>query len=373
MKSPDHPTPSGDRHIAQGLMAALNRAGFQVDLACRFRAWEGRGDAAQQARLAWAGRWLADRLADRLAVRPVAERPRLWFTYHLYHKAPDWLGPAVSTRLGIPYAVAEASRALKQADGPWAPGFAAADAALARADRVFAMTARGARGLVPLTGPAGRGVLVRLAPFLADPLWGRETASNDRAAARAGLAERFGVRSDCPWLVTVAMMRPGDKLASYRLLGDALRPLTTRPWTLIVAGDGPARVESRAALAGLPVTWAGALDPVDLRLLYDASDLFVWPGLREGYGMVYLEAQARGLPVVACDSGGVADVVADGLGGRLVPEGDAEAFARAVTALLDDPAARVALGASGRARVRADHGLDAAARTLGDALRGLVA
>ena len=370
MKPPDHPVPSGDRQIARGFIAALERAGFPVDLACRFRAWEGRGDAGRQRRLERAGRWLADRLADRLAARSEATRPRLWFTYHLYHKAPDWLGPAVSDRLGIPYVVAEASRALKQANGPWASGFAAADAALSRADRVFAMTARGARGLAPVVGAPGAGRLARLAPFLADPAM-TDPASLDRGTARAVLADGLGLDPDCPWLVTVAMMRPGDKLASYRLLSDALWPLAGRSWTLLVAGDGPARAEVEAAFAGLPVAWAGALNPAVLRGLYGAGDLFVWPGLREGYGLVYLEAQAHGLPVVACDSGGVADVVDDGAGGRLVPEGDAEAFADAVAALLDDPMARAALGEAGRARVRHRHGLDAAAETLGDALRRL--
>lgn len=372
MKPPDHPVPSGDRQIARGFIAALARAGFHVDLACRFRAWEGRGDASRQQRLERAGHWLADRLAERLATRPEATRPRLWFTYHLYHKAPDWLGPAVSDRLGIPYVVAEASRALKQADGPWARGFTAADTALARADRVFAMTARGARGLAPVVGEPGDGRLTRLAPFLANPAM-TDPPPPDRAAARAALADGLGLDPDSPWLITVAMMRPGDKLASYRLLGEALWRLAGRRWTLIVAGDGPARAEVTAAFAGLPVAWVGTLRPAALRGLYGAGDVFVWPGLREGYGMVYLEAQAQGLPVVACDSGGVADVVSDeGGGGRLVPEGDAATFADAVAALLDDPAARAALAEGGRRRMRDHHGLDAAAATLGTALRGLV-
>ncbi len=371
MKPPDHPVPSGDRQIARGFIAALERAGFRVDVACRFRAWEGRGDAGRQQRLERAGCWLADRLAARLAARPQATRPRLWFTYHLYHKAPDWLGPAVSDRLGIPYVVAEASRARKQADGPWARGFVAADAALARADRVFAMTARGAQGIAPVVGEPGAGRLARLAPFLADPTMA-DPAPLDRAAARAALADGLGLDPNAPWLITVAMMRPGDKLASYRLLGDALWRLAGRRWTLIVAGDGPARTEVKAAFAGLPVACVGALGPAALRGLYGAGDVFVWPGLREGYGMVYLEAQAQGLPVVACDSGGVADVVSEAGGGRLVPEGDAAAFANAVAALLDDPAARAALAEGGRRRMRDHHGLDAAAAALGATLRGLV-
>ena len=61
-------------------------------------------------------------------------RPRLWFTYHVYYKAPDWIGPRVARGLGIPYVVAEGSRAAKRAQGPWALGHAGAEAALDRAD-----------------------------------------------------------------------------------------------------------------------------------------------------------------------------------------------------------------------------------------------
>ena len=57
------------------------------------------------------------RFLRRCAAAPAAA-PELWFTYHLYHKAPDWLGPRIAGALGIPYVVAEASFAPKQAGGP---------------------------------------------------------------------------------------------------------------------------------------------------------------------------------------------------------------------------------------------------------------
>jgi len=365
MKAPDHPVPSGDRQIARGLIAALGLAGFDVEVACRFRAWEGRGDPDRQARLRRAGLWLADRLADGVARRPSADRPRLWFTYHLYHKAPDWLGPAVSARLGIPYAVAEASRARKQQHGPWAKGFADADAAMARADRVFAVTGRGARGVAPVA----ENRLVRLAPFLSDPgMTG--VVPVDRTAARAALAAAHeGLDPARRWLVTVAMMRPGDKLASFRWLAESLRGLEGGPpWCLLLAGDGPVRADVRAAFAGLPVVFLGALDAPALRRLYGAGDLFVWPGLNEGYGMVYLEAQAHGLPVVACDSGGVSDVVRDGDGGRLIAADDSVGFARAVADLLGNDLARAEQGGRARRKATAEHDLARAAETLGGAL-----
>ncbi len=162
------------------------------------------------------------------------------------------------------------------------------------------------------------------------------------------------------------MMRPGDKLASYRLLGDALARLTSRPWHLVVAGDGPARRDVEAALAplGTRVTWLGPVKSDALAGIYAACDIYAWPAINEAWGMALLEAQAAGLPVVAGRSGGVAGVVADGRTGRLVAPGDPEAFAGALAGLLDAPAVRLAFGTAARQRMARDHDIGAAARIL---------
>src|SRR5262245_55798755 len=117
LKPPTHPVPSGDRRMARLLMAALGRANHRIDLASRFRSREGAGDPARQQALADLGQHMAQRLVRQYQARAAAERPELWFTYHLYYKAPDWLGPAVCAALDIPYVVAEASHANKRADG----------------------------------------------------------------------------------------------------------------------------------------------------------------------------------------------------------------------------------------------------------------
>src|SRR4051794_34023231 len=107
LKAPDHPVPSGDRRTAQLLFRALQLAGFDPFLASHLRSFDRDGDLRRQERLAHLGRLVADRLLRRWEQHP-ERAPELWFTYHLYHKAPDWLGPAVSTALGIPYVVCEA-------------------------------------------------------------------------------------------------------------------------------------------------------------------------------------------------------------------------------------------------------------------------
>src|SRR4051794_30868886 len=122
LKSPGHPAPSGDRTMARLLLRALGRAGFRPTVASALRSWDGAGDPACQERVRRAAGAEAQRLVQSLSSLPTKERPRLWFTYHVYYKAPDWLGPFVSEALGIPYVVAEGSRAGKRADGPWALG-----------------------------------------------------------------------------------------------------------------------------------------------------------------------------------------------------------------------------------------------------------
>ena len=116
LKPPDHPVPSGDRRVARLLLDALRAAGHQPFVASRLRSYDGDGDPARQSRLAELGAASARRLLRGWRRDPAAA-PDLWFTYHLYYKAPDWLGPAISTALGIPYVVAEASSAPKTGRG----------------------------------------------------------------------------------------------------------------------------------------------------------------------------------------------------------------------------------------------------------------
>ena len=365
LKAPDHATPSGDRRMANLLLAALAVAGHAPETVSRLRSFEGEGDAARQAEIRAAGARESAALIARYRAMPTDRRPGAWFTYHLYHKAPDWLGPAVSDALGIPYVVAEASFAPKRADGPWAEGHAAAGAAIARADAVLSLSSDDAECLRALLR-ARPDRLVPLRPFLDATL-----CRADRQAARARLAAVHGLDPEAPWLLTVAMMRPGDKLASYRRLGAALARLGARDWRLLVVGDGPARGAVEAALGVAPggrIAYAGEQTGASLPAYYAAADIHVWPAVNEAYGMALLEAQAAGLPVVAGRVRGVADVVRDGETGLLVDDGDDEGFARALCGLLDDGRLRARLGAAAAENVAARHGLEAAAATIVRAL-----
>jgi glycosyltransferase involved in cell wall biosynthesis len=356
LKPADHPVASGDRRVAQLFLEALRAAGHTPVTVSRLRSHDGGGDPRRQARLAA----LAERQSERLLARwrrQPESAPGLWFTYHLYHKAPDWLGPRVADALGIPYVVAEASFAAKQAQGAWALGHRAVARALARADAVIGLNPADREGVLPLLADSARWVALR--PFL------------DAAAYRPRPHNAVGPAR----LIAVAMMRPGDKLASYRVLGAALSRLLDLPWTLEVVGDGPAREAVAAALAplGARVAWRGALAGADLGQRVAGADLCVWPAVNEAIGMALLEAQASGVPVVAGSAGGVPGIVTAGVTGLLAPAGDAAAFAAAVRTLLLDPARRAAFAEAARRQVLAEHDLPQAARRLAALIDSLAA
>lgn len=364
MKAPNDPVPSGDRKIARLFLSALREAGHDVELVSRFRSWEGSGDTVRQQRLRDAGRRLAERLLRRYRNGSGARCPDAWFTYHLYHKAPDWLGPSVSQGLGIPYVVAEASYAPKQTTGPWSLGHQAAGAAIARSAAVLALNSTDIPCVLPLLDDPRR--LVPLKPFLDT----RDYAPRRRESyedARSALQRRFGADAARPWLLTVAMMRYGNKLSCYQLLARALASINEQRVVAWIVGDGPARPQVEAAFAGIDghqIVFAGLQSAQVLRDFYAAADLFAWPAVDEPFGMALLEAQAAGLPVVAGASRGVPDIVRDQISGRLVAPGDAEAFARAVVELLSDHARLGEMAAAARELAVREHDIAMATATL---------
>jgi glycosyltransferase involved in cell wall biosynthesis len=359
MKAPDHPVPSGDRSMARLLWRAMERSGHQVVLASRLRGRVADGDAAEQARRARLGARIAERI-----VGGGSPPPDLWFTYHLYYKAPDWIGPRVARALDIPYVVAEASVAPKRAGGPWDMSHRAVLDALAQADAVIPLNPRNA---ACLPDPAK---LRDLPPFVEIP------DSPGRASARAHWRATADLPDNAPWIIAAGMMRAGDKLASYRLLAEALARLAGLEWVVLLAGDGPARGAVEEAFAALPggrVRFLGALPPEALHGLFSAGDLYVWPAVNEAYGMALLEAQALGLPVVAGREGGVPAVVADGVSGLLSAPRDPAALSAAIARLLEDPDRRRALGQGASRYLRQSHGFEAAAEGLDRILRGAAA
>ncbi|MEZ5666941.1 MAG: glycosyltransferase family 4 protein [Alphaproteobacteria bacterium] len=141
----------------------------------------------------------------------------------------------------------------------------------------------------------------------------------------------------------------------HAVLVEALAGLAQMPWTARFVGSldrdpaCAARLRSQIAAAGLAgrIALTGAVDDDALHRHYAQADLFVLASHYEGYGMVFAEALAAGLPVVAAAGGAVPDLVpADA--GILVAPGDASALRDAVAALLADPALAERLAAAAR-------------------------
>ncbi len=358
-------------------MEALELAGCEVELAGELRAWEGDGDPRRQGEIKALGLQAAEQLTARYRRLPAARRPRCWFTYHLYHKAPDWIGPAVSAALGIPYVIAEASVARKQRRGPWSGGYAQALEAVRRADLVFNLNSNDLAGL---EGFVRRGRVIKLKPFMDIPTPQAQTKTKTDTTAKSRLrddiAARRRVDPDQYWLLCVAMMRNDSKLESYRILADTTAHLERRDWQLLVAGDGPAEQAVTDLFSLNPpgrVHFLGRLDADFIYPLMRASDLFVWPAQNEAFGMAVLEALGCGLPVVAGSGGGggIGDIVAHTVTGILVEQPDGRAMAAAIEKLLADPATLERMSAASLAAFHRHHRLDHAAKIIGAALADL--
>ena len=374
LKPPDSPVPSGDRRIARLLIKALELGGHEVELLSRFRAFEGGGDAVRMGRLGVIGRKLAARCIRRIEAMPAERRPQAVFTYHVYDKAPDWIGPMVAQALGIPYLISEASLNPARAEGAMAIGHKAAKAAVAAADIILELKSSDRKGVEPALKPGA--AIWDLPPFIdvaaLEPRPGGEGRAGDTTATfKQALARAHGLERARPWLLTVAMMRAGYKLESYRVLAKALAALGERPWQLLVAGDGTARASVEDAFRSLGpqrVRFLGLQHGESLSQLYWASDIFVWPAVNEPLGMAILEAQAAAKPVIAGNHGAVGEIVSDGVTGILVPEGDPVRFAEALESLLDDPDRARAMGLAAREKAHTNHGIAGAARILDRAL-----
>jgi glycosyltransferase involved in cell wall biosynthesis len=166
----------------------------------------------------------------------------------------------------------------------------------------------------------------------------------------AAVRDELGVGEAGHLVVTVARLAPQKGLGTLLDAAAALRPGAGSLW--VVAGDGPLRgpLDVRIADERLPVRLLGRRD--DVPDLLAAADVVVSTAVWEGQPLWLQEALAAGAPVVATDAGGTREVTGDD-GAVLVPVGDAEALARAVRNLLDDPAARSALALRARERAAA--------------------
>ena len=361
LKHPDHPEPSGDRTFARLFLAALERAGYDPFVASTFMSYQKRPSAERFETQRTKGGSERGRLISAWEALDAAERPALWFTYHPYCKAPDWLGPEIAAHFGIPYVTAEACRTGQNTDADWASGRRVVADAIRQAAVNLCMKVTDRDYLETiLTDTAS---IVPIPPFM------------DVDAFGPGVDWPAGFTNGYPTIITIGMMRPGKKAACHLALAESLGAIIDTPWNLIVVGDGPARPEIEAAFSFVPedrIRFTGTLTPDQIAGTLKRADLFAWAGIAEPIGLVYLEAQLAGLPVAAQRSMGVPLVVRNGQTGLLTPEGDANAYGKAIRRLLEDEPLRTGMEQNAARFVREERSMASVVPLIKQALEPLL-
>ncbi len=201
-----------------------------------------------------------------------------------------------------------------------------------------------------------------------------------KAAERRAARERLGLPSRGPLVVSISRLVPRKGMDV--LIEAAGRLAFSYPdLVLAIGGDGRELGQLRRLAQQSPATvrMLGAVSDEDRAALLGAADVFVmacrnrWLGLeQEGFGIVFLEAAAAGVPQIAGDSGGASEAVVDGVTGLVVGSpGNAGAVAEALRSLLADPTRRRRMGRAARSRVQEFFDNDVLASRLAEALAGV--
>jgi phosphatidyl-myo-inositol dimannoside synthase len=198
------------------------------------------------------------------------------------------------------------------------------------------------------------------------------------AAARRTARAALGLPVDGPVVVSVSRLVPRKGMDVLIDAAAALVP-SFPDLTVLIAGSGRdrGRLDGRVRSAGAPVRMLGAVPDHDLPRLYGVADVFVmacrdrWLGLeQEGFGIVFLEAAACGVPQVAGRSGGAEEAVVHGKTGLVVDDpGDPGRVAGALRRLLGDEDLRRTMGRAARRRARTGFAWDLLAHRLAGALQ----
>ncbi len=342
----DHVHPSGDLVTATEIAGYLVSRGHEViqasALRCRWIYWKP---------------WLWPKLIvekRRVVRRFFAGDVDLWFTYHSYYKAPDLLGSYASQKIKVPYVIFQGIYSTKRRRRlKTLPGFYLNKRVLCAARHVFVNKTLdwvNLKRLIPDERISYVSPGIHPADFHFD------------GDARKALRNQWNA-GDEPVAFSAAMFRADVKTEGLiwviRACGDLVR--RGSPLRLVIAGDGPQRDKLKRLAAeqlGERVIFVGEIPRSKMDRYYSACDLFVFPGIRESLGLVFLEAQSCGLPVVAFHNAGVPDAVKDGITGLLVPMYAFEPFADAIERLLSDSKLRRTMGEAAQAHVRRNYDLN---------------
>ncbi len=323
-------------------------------------------------RLAYLKPWQYMRLAgERRKVIHLlpATAPDLWLSCHCDETAPDLLGPYCSQRLSLPYIIYQPLQTSTDRQSlPTYPGFLLNRCALRAADLIFTNW-RGDQQLLYQCVPRQR--IHHLAPRIVPEQFAFDLVS------RRALRDRWSAGGR-RIVMTAAMLRPGAKTVGVQKVIDSCASLHRRGLDvlLIIAGDGLDRaLLERHGHKTLPgnVIFLGKVPRAELYRYYSAADVFAFPGIRESRGMVYLEAQAAGLPVVAFGDWAAADTVVHEQTGLLAPAAQPDLFTDCLERILTRRDERIAMREAAKIHVRANHDAATGYRLIEEILEDLVA
>ncbi len=178
-------------------------------------------------------------------------------------------------------------------------------------------------------------------------------------------------------ILTVGRWQSNERYKGMDTLITAL-PRLLHEWPdlhLVAVGDGDDRdwLEQMAKSSGVQghVHFYTGLTSAELAACYSACEIFALPSRGEGFGLVYLEAMARGKPVIGGAHGGAPEVIDDGKTGYLVQHGDVPQLATSIETLLSDSALEREMGARARERVNREFKFGVFAKSLKKLLREL--
>jgi glycosyltransferase involved in cell wall biosynthesis len=338
-----HKNPSGDLITGMELHDFLSKHNHEVEIASTLRS-----------------RWLylkpwkflnVARERDRVTSAQKSSPADIWLSYHTYYKAPDLLGPACSSRLSIPYVIFQGIYSTKRKRSlKTFPGFLLNRTALQAAQVVFTNKKTDERNLKRLL-PEER--VKYISPGLIPDQF------NFDLVARRALKEQWNV-GERRVVMTTAMLRPGVKTTGVIKVIDSCAELRKRghDLILIVIGDGVNRSmieqQGREKLSD-NILFLGKIPRHELYRYYSAADVFAFPGIEEALGMVYLEAQSAGLPVVAFNNWGAKEAVIHNETGLLSSAERPEAFTQDIESLIVDRDRRIKMRDAAKTHIRTNH------------------
>lgn len=277
--------------------------------------------------------------------------PALWLSYHSYYKAPDLLGMLCSAKLGIPYVIFQGIYSTKRRK-KWKtlPGFLLNKYVLQKADLVISNKKRDLKNLQRLL-PDDK--LLYIAPGI-DP----ERFSFSQQA-RITLRKKYGIGEHEKVIICAAMFRPGVKTKGLSQVIKSFTALQQKQknYRLMLIGDGANRtlLEELAAPHGDRVIFVGRVKREEMYRYYSCGDLFAFPGIEEGFGMVYAEAQSCGLPCVAFEDWGASEAIIHNETGLLSPASSHQLFTENIRTLLENDALRQKLSSAAKKHIHSRH------------------